>query len=78
MNPAHLRLGGQSANMRQMHERGRARGGQAKRALTDDQIDDLWERAEKGQSLRELGAEFGVSHTTISNILNGLTYRATP
>ncbi len=70
-NPAHLRWGTPSDNMRDMHERGR----HTKRGhkLTDAQVIDI--RSRHGQTLHQLADEFGVSFGLISQIRTGRIWR---
>lgn len=72
VNPSHLFLGTQQDNMDDKVNKGRqARGerhGQCK--LTDAQVSEIRQRyAAGGTSHRKLGAEYGVDHTQIGNIV---------
>ena len=79
-NPAHLRAGTQTDNMRDMLER--ARGNQPKgeangnAKLTATQVAEIRERHAAGGIIqRELGLEFGVSRELVSHIVNNRTWR---
>ena len=69
VNPNHLREGTQKENIDDMHSRNRHVGN---KKLTYDQVADI--RSRVGQSQRALAAEFGISKSTISHILNGITW----
>jgi hypothetical protein len=65
LNPAHLFLGTQGDNMRDMAKKGRA-----KAKLTEEQVRELRQR--KGtRTIYEFAAEYGVSKSLIGYVLNG-------
>ena len=69
-NPAHLRLGTHEENMRDMVSRGRqARGSNAGTAkLTEQQVLEI--RAIRGMTQDAIAERYGVSHDSISLIIN--------
>lgn len=75
VNPAHLFLGTQADNLRDMAEKGRARGRVAKGSdignskLTDDDVREIRKLAAVGHSQRQLAARFGVGRTQIGRIV---------
>jgi hypothetical protein len=75
-NPGHLRWDTNGANRQDMVERERqARGeehGSAK--LTEAGVREIRQRGRTGQNRKALAAEFGVSHTTVNDILAGRTW----
>lgn len=75
-NPRHLYAGRDLDNVRDMHDRGRARWrngeAHAQAKLTDAQVEDIRRRYRAGGVLqRELAAEYGVRQSLISMIVNG-------
>lgn len=71
VNPAHLELGDQTDNMRDMAERERGHH----RKLTAAQVSVIRARLRAGSSQRELACEFGVTQGTVSWIAQGKTWR---
>lgn len=68
MRPSHLYLGTQSQNMLDRRDRGRA----PLQKLTQDKADEIRSRyITENTTYRKLGREYGVSHTTIKEIVNG-------
>ena len=79
VNPEHLRVGGQSENIRESFEKGRhtlvkgERNGKSK--LTDAAVLNIRKLYDvDGLSLRKIGTLFGVGHTTICNVVRGKTW----
>lgn len=74
VEPRHLLAGTQADNIRDMHERGRARKAtgeaNARTKLTADQVDEIRRRYGDESGLR-LAREFGVHHTWIYRIVRG-------
>lgn len=80
VNPAHLVLGTQADNIRDMDLRGRRRPPRPERArtakLTRDQVEEIRRRYERGGVTQgQLGSEYGVKDTTISMIVTRRTWR---
>lgn len=80
-NPAHLREGTQKENIRDAIDRGRfmfpkPATGSANLAakLTEDVVPNIRLRLSLGESSRDIGAAFGVAHSTILKIANGRTW----
>lgn len=75
-NPSHLRLGSQADNTRDMDEKGRRVSAYGERhccaRLTEDDVRSIRASAE---STRKLGARYGVSSRTISDIKRRETWR---
>lgn len=73
-NVEHLELGTRGDNDKDRDTRGRtARGSQASSAkLTPEQVKEI--RSITGKTQREIGAMFGLDHTSIGKILRGKTY----
>lgn len=80
INPAHLLIGTQVDNMRDMEERGRARrrhgedNGNAK--LTYVQVKQIREQRKSGRTLTSLADEFGVSISLIGMIARREAWRS--
>lgn len=70
-NPAHLRWGTPSDNMRDMYGRGR----HTKRGHKLTDADVIAIRSREGQTLKALAAEFGVSFALIHQIRKGRVWR---
>ncbi|WP_407636494.1 hypothetical protein [Deinococcus phoenicis] len=64
VNPAHLYVGSQAENMRDMHRKGR--GGRAK--LTFEQAEEIRQRYSTGESSIALAAAYGVGRNYITRI----------
>ena len=75
-NPGHLRLGSQAENLRDMDEKGRRVSSHGEEhvcaRLTEESVRDIRASAE---STRKLGARYGVSSRTISDIKRRETWR---
>lgn len=74
INPAHLYLGDQKDNVRDMLERKRARVGEAcsgSKLTAEDVLSIRTEYAQGNTSLRALGARYGVNYETIRECLPG-------
>ena len=79
VNPNHLEVGTQRDNVRDMQERGRGLVGERHpmAKLTRKQVDDIRARHVRGTSrwspgnTRELCEEFGISDSTLSDIMRG-------
>lgn len=82
-NPEHLRLGTHAENMRDMKERGRAKGyGKPGEACGHAKL--TWEKVREIRRLKDgcptlsnhvLAVQFGVTPSNISNIVTGKTWR---
>lgn len=70
-NPAHLVPGTHADNTRDMVERGRsARGSRAGNSiLVEADIPRIFELRKEGLTYREIGEQFGVTQSTIANVL---------
>jgi hypothetical protein len=79
VNPAHLRLGTQAENMRDMDIKGRRRPARGERVatsrLTKSAVEHIRARIKEGHGVRETAREMGVSHVAVLNIINGRTWR---
>lgn len=74
VRPAHLFLGNHADNMADMVSKYRGRG--VARKLTDQDAIEIRRRYEDGVSKYRLARDFGVTDTTISNLVQGRTYRS--
>ena len=77
-NPAHLVLGTQAENLKDMQNRGRDRykgeqNGQSK--MTDTGVKALRQRRSEGTTYRQLGKEFGISYSQAHAICNDNQWR---
>jgi transcriptional regulator with XRE-family HTH domain len=74
-NPAHLFVGSQYDNMRDMAAKGRTgriTGERSVRAkLTDAQVDEIRGRRQAGATLKSLAAEYGVTSAHLSHVMSG-------
>ena len=70
-NPAHLRFDTRLSNVRDMHERGRARNGSA---LTDSDVVLIRERRAAGARQKDLADQFGLTDGAVSMIVRGLRW----
>ena len=68
VNPAHLFLGTNADNMRDMVTKGRGRKERLERKLTAEQVREIRARFKNGESTNSLAAEFGVSGSNITHI----------
>lgn len=80
VNPEHLWLGDNDANMADMVKKGRSNGGfpgeaNAKAKLTDEKVRQIRKRSASGASSVELSHEFEVHKETINRIVNRKTWR---
>lgn len=82
VNPGHLFLGTHQENMRDMMAKGRWRGNPRKgeesavAKLTADDVRKIRRlRLEHGISLQRIADEFGVSRSSVTNIISGYTWR---
>lgn len=75
VNPEHLWLGTPADNMRDMAEKGRARGSRGERhhaaKLTSALVAEIRQRAAVGELQKDLAAEYGVSRSTVSKVATG-------
>jgi hypothetical protein len=76
-NPRHLTLGSRKQNMADMIERGRLPRGSARAwaKLTEQDIPLIRELLARGESLKKVAAQFGVTTGPIWNIANGRRWR---
>lgn len=70
-NPKHLRFDTHLSNVREMHERGRARNGSK---LTSDKVRIIRERRAMGARQIDLAEQYGVNNGTISMIVRGIRW----
>lgn len=78
-NPAHLFLGTPAENSADMAGKGRARTGQRRRALTDEQVREVRRLYAAGEkSTHELAPMFGVSAMTVWKAAVGKAYTDVP
>lgn len=80
VNPAHLFLGTQADNVRDMHAKDRGvvmRGEGCKRAKisADDAMAIVARYRSGGVTRRELGAQFGISKFTVASIVRGTSWK---
>lgn len=73
-NPGHLFAGSSRDNTADMLAKGRANR-DGRRHLSGEQIPTIRERYAAGATLKELGAEYGVSHVAIWLVVNRRTWR---
>lgn len=80
IRPAHLRLGTPRENTQDMHAKGRAArvgpaGEQNRHAkLTDPQVISIRERFDRGELIIHLAAEYDLSVSSVSAIVNGRSW----
>lgn len=73
INPNHLRIGSQSANLKDMHSKGRGVGGPN---LTKVEVTYLKERYAQGDiTVEKLAKEFGRSYNAVGGVISGRTYK---
>jgi hypothetical protein len=74
VRPSHLFLGTVKDNARDMTDKGRARGrwGETHHTakLSNDHVREIRARHAQGETGRDLAADYGVAHSTISRIVN--------
>ena len=77
MNPSHLFLGTIADNARDMVNKGRQNRGEAQHlaVLTEDDVRNIRTARAAGEKHSDIGKRYGVSHTTISDLLRGKTWR---
>jgi hypothetical protein len=78
VNPAHLQLGTQAENMRQMKERGRSRAGErnALAKMTDAQVKEIRRIANEGKlKHKEIAALVGVSVSGVRKVIYGTRWK---
>jgi hypothetical protein len=84
INPAHLFLGTDADNHRDMDRKGRSRGGSSKgeahpgAKLTDADVAMIRELNSAGMGPSSLARQFGISQATAWNIVNRNTWRHIP
>ena len=74
VNPAHLRLGTQADNMKQMRERGRSTFGErnASAKLTEEQVKEIRRIEKEGKlSQKEIAKLVGVSYGQVRKVISG-------
>jgi hypothetical protein len=69
-NPAHLRLGTQSENIRDAYAKGRRRQPTRSVPLTDAELLQLKDEYDHGLSKRALSKKWDLDHTTLRRLLN--------
>lgn len=77
VNPSHLSVGTKADNSADMVERGRSARGSRSGAskLTESQVVEIRVRCAAGELHRVLAVDYGVSRTTITQVVNGTTWR---
>ena len=75
-NPSHLRFDTRMSNVREMHERGRARIGNKR--LTPEMVKLIRERRACGAPQKSLAAQYGISEAYVSTIVRGLAWPDAP
>lgn len=78
VNPDHLWLGTQTENIEDATKKGRMNRGEdnARSKLTEDKVKDIIALYKTGDySQAELGAQFGVNHSIISDIITGKKWK---
>lgn len=77
VNPAHLEIGTQADNMRDMVERGRQiKGSKCWNAkLTEDDVREIKKRLTAGELCSDLAKIYGVNPATIRDIKRGITWK---
>lgn len=75
-NPAHLRLGTHSENMREMCESGRGnqRYQESRKSFRESDIPIIRARREAGETYRSIAKDYGVHLSTIYKLANGESY----
>lgn len=74
VNPAHLRLGTQAENMKQMRERGRSTHGEQNvhAKLTEEQVKEIRKIAKEGKlNKHEIAVLVGVSYSQVRKVVSG-------
>ncbi len=75
VNPAHLKLGTQSENIRDMYAKKRGRTGPSNFKLSVAQVAEIRRELSAGQRQRDLAELFGVDQSTVSNIATGRAWK---
>lgn len=77
VNPKHLSLGDHDENMADKYERGRCPSGERhhRTSLTAEQVLAIRDRYAKGETQLSLAREFGIRNTTVSNMVNGKSWK---
>lgn len=76
VNPAHLFLGTQSDNTRDMTAKKRQARGErhSQTRLTEDDVREIRSALAAGETQRSIGERFGIHQTTVSNIATRITW----
>lgn len=88
VNPAHLFLGTESANMQDASAKGRLRNpavfrpeklergaGRYNAKMTEDTVRTIRRRRAEGALLREIAAELGITFSAVDNVLRGVRWK---
>lgn len=59
---------------RKISEKAKGRPKEWCRKLTDEQVREVFELRSQGATLRAIGSKYGISHTSVLDILQGKTY----
>lgn len=80
VNPAHLEVGTQLDNQRQMVARGRSAVGErhGSASMTAAMVREARNRARGGEPIVDMADEFGVHRTTLREAVRGMTWRHLP
>lgn len=78
VNPAHLLLGTQADNIRDMVDRNRAARGESRSRLTTEHVMRIRELVSSGQTLRAVAAQFSISESQVSRIARGVQWAHLP
>jgi hypothetical protein len=73
VNPAHLHLGDNVMNMKEMAHAGRQNGGFG--AIGNELVKEAIELRKQGSKVVDLAKRYGIHHKSMSRILNGGRYR---
>lgn len=76
VNPTHLLAGTQLENIEDRCQKGRSASGtlNPKSKLTPELVREVRRRSESGEGYRALGREFGLSHTSIRDVVLGMSW----
>lgn len=79
-NPAHLFLGTHQDNMADMRAKRRNPSGSSHytTTITESDVAQIRRRRAEGQTLKSIGAEYGVSEATVSRIANRISWSHVP
>ena len=75
VRPDHLFLGDDAANAADKVSKGRQSRVGSRGKLAPTQVQEIRQRASRGESMRSLGREFGVDGSNVSRLVNGLAYK---